>query len=127
MNQFLKIQNKGGMYLPTNPFPVLSIWEKNSLYSFSCQIGFITPNRKHYKPNCKELIMLLERITTMKTKNKKFSGKLVYINEIFFYLARFYSSFSEKHKTSFSENISLLRRSVSVHIYKVSMGLTCLP
>jgi hypothetical protein len=116
MNQFLKIQIKGGMYLPINPFPVLSILEKNSLYLFGCQIGFITPSSKYYKPNCKALIKLLERISTLKTNLKEFSGKFVYINEILFYLARFYSSSVKNMKLHIAENIPLRRKSMSVYI-----------
>ncbi|OQP65515.1 hypothetical protein A3860_17780 [Niastella vici] len=105
MNQFLKIQNEGRVYMPTNRFPVLSIWEKKYLYSLSCQIGFITPNSNYYKPRCNNLIMLLEGISTLKTKNKELSAKSVFINEILFYLARFYSSSVKNLKLHSAEKI----------------------
>src|SRR4051812_24006992 len=97
MNQFLKIQNKAGKLLPTNPFPIVSIWEKNSLYSIGCQIGFITHNSKCYKPKCNKLIVLLERIA-LKTKNKEVTGKSGYNKETLFSQARFYSSSMKNFK-----------------------------
>jgi hypothetical protein len=97
--------------MPTNLFPVISLWEKNSFYSLGFHIVFITYYTKNFKPWCNNLIMSLEGITTQKTKNKELSA--VYINEILFYLARFYSISVKRLKLKIAENVSLRRKLVS--------------